>query len=120
MITDTAFYRNDEYHRRGDTADRLDYVRMSRVVSAVDAGIRALEWSRSAGGTASDYESETRIGTSKVAWECRSNEPCAASPDVSAELVGGMNGASLPARLSGGITPILRIFAIVLASTGGA
>lgn len=37
MITDTAFYRS------GDTADRLDYVRMSRLVSAVDAGIRAVE-----------------------------------------------------------------------------
>ena len=43
MITDTAFYRNDQYHRRGDTADRLDYVRMAKVVSAVDAGLHAVE-----------------------------------------------------------------------------
>lgn len=43
MITDTAFYRNAEYHRGGDTADQLDYVRMSRVVSAVDAGVHAME-----------------------------------------------------------------------------
>ena len=43
MITDTAFYRNAEYHRGGDTADRLDYVRMSRVVSAVDTGVHAME-----------------------------------------------------------------------------
>jgi hypothetical protein len=43
MITDTAFYRNDQYHRRGDTADRLDFVRMAKVVSALDAGIRAFD-----------------------------------------------------------------------------
>lgn len=43
MITDTAFYRNDQYHRRGDTADRLDYVRMAKVVSAVEAGLHAVE-----------------------------------------------------------------------------
>lgn len=42
MITDTAFYRNREYHRRGDTADRLDYRRMAFVVSALEAGLRAL------------------------------------------------------------------------------
>ena len=35
MITDTAFYRNREYHTSGDTADRLDYKRMSKVVIAV-------------------------------------------------------------------------------------
>lgn len=43
MITDTASYRNREYHRLGDTPDRLDYVRMAYVVSAVEAGIRALD-----------------------------------------------------------------------------
>lgn len=35
MITDTAFYRNFQYHQSGDTPDRLDYQRMSRVVIAV-------------------------------------------------------------------------------------
>jgi len=40
MITDTAFYRNAEYHRTGDTADRLDYVRMAKVVVGVYAVIR--------------------------------------------------------------------------------
>ena len=35
MITDTAFYRNKAYHSEGDTADRLDYERMSQVVIAV-------------------------------------------------------------------------------------
>lgn len=37
MITDTAFYRNTEYHRRGDTYDRLDYGRMAKVVEGVYA-----------------------------------------------------------------------------------
>ncbi len=32
MITDTAFYRNDAYHQLNDTADTLDYKRMSKVV----------------------------------------------------------------------------------------
>jgi hypothetical protein len=37
MVTDTAFNRNDQYHQRGDTADRLDYARMARVVQGVYA-----------------------------------------------------------------------------------
>ena len=37
MITDTAFYRNPNYHAAGDTADRLDYVRMAKVVQGVYA-----------------------------------------------------------------------------------
>lgn len=32
MITDTAFYRNRAYHEATDTADRLDYTRMAKVV----------------------------------------------------------------------------------------
>jgi hypothetical protein len=35
MITDTAFYRNTAYHTERDTADRLDYVRMGRVVDGL-------------------------------------------------------------------------------------
>jgi len=35
MITDTAFYRNQEYHKLGDTSDRLDYSKMRSVVNAV-------------------------------------------------------------------------------------
>lgn len=42
MITDTAFYRNDEYHSPGDTYDRLDYERMAKVVQGVFASILAL------------------------------------------------------------------------------
>lgn len=37
MITDTAFFRNTEYHLKGDTADRLDYERMALVVDGVMA-----------------------------------------------------------------------------------
>jgi hypothetical protein len=42
MITDTAFFRNRAYHTRQDTADRLDFRRMAKVVAATHAGIRAL------------------------------------------------------------------------------
>jgi Zn-dependent M28 family amino/carboxypeptidase len=37
MVTDTASYRNKQYHKRGDTFDRLDYRRMSQVVQGVYA-----------------------------------------------------------------------------------
>lgn len=42
MITDTAFYRNKAYHEKGDTADRLDYDRMSKVVVAVFEAIKSM------------------------------------------------------------------------------
>jgi Zn-dependent M28 family amino/carboxypeptidase len=35
MITDTAFYRNHNYHTAGDTAEKLDYRRMAMVVAGV-------------------------------------------------------------------------------------
>ena len=35
MVTDTAFYRNFEYHEPGDTYDRLDYDKMAMVVYGV-------------------------------------------------------------------------------------
>jgi Zn-dependent M28 family amino/carboxypeptidase len=41
MITDTAFYRNPNYHAAKDTADRLDYVRMAKVVQGVYAVIQS-------------------------------------------------------------------------------
>ena len=37
MITDTAFYRNRNYHTAEDTAEKLDYKRMAMVVEGVDA-----------------------------------------------------------------------------------
>lgn len=42
MITDTAFFRNTEYHLKGDTADRLDYERMAQVVDGVMAFLLVL------------------------------------------------------------------------------
>ena len=33
MITDTAFYRNPNYHEQGDTADTLDYDRLSVLIA---------------------------------------------------------------------------------------
>ncbi len=42
MITDTAFYRNPNYHTALDTPDTLDYERMAQVVDGVRAAIPAL------------------------------------------------------------------------------
>ncbi|WP_205665121.1 M28 family peptidase [Caldimonas tepidiphila] len=42
MVTDTAFYRNPNYHTAGDTADTLDYRRMAEVVRGVGAAVREL------------------------------------------------------------------------------
>jgi Zn-dependent M28 family amino/carboxypeptidase len=42
MVTDTAFYRYPHYHQSTDTPDRLDYVRMARVVEGLAAAVRIL------------------------------------------------------------------------------
>jgi hypothetical protein len=42
MVTDTAFYRNHNYHLASDTPDTLDYERMARVVEGVHAAIETL------------------------------------------------------------------------------
>jgi Zn-dependent M28 family amino/carboxypeptidase len=42
MITDTAFYRNPNYHTRIDTAETLDYRRMAQAVTGVFAAVRGL------------------------------------------------------------------------------
>jgi hypothetical protein len=42
MLTDTAPYRYPYYHSREDTADRLDYSRMARLVTGCLAVIRRL------------------------------------------------------------------------------
>ena len=39
MITDTAFYRNKNYHMGSDTPDTLDYLRMSKVVQGVFSSV---------------------------------------------------------------------------------
>jgi hypothetical protein len=40
MVTDTAFNRNKHYHTEFDTADRLDYDRMAKVIDAVYYAIK--------------------------------------------------------------------------------
>ena len=42
MITDTAFYRNRNYHTAADTAEKLDYKRMAMVVEGVYATVSEL------------------------------------------------------------------------------
>jgi hypothetical protein len=42
MITDTAPFRNPYYHTRGDTPDRIDYERMTRVVDGLAAVVTRL------------------------------------------------------------------------------
>ena len=42
MITDTAFYRNENYHTAYDTPDTLDYIRMGQVVDGVKAAVTEL------------------------------------------------------------------------------
>ena len=42
MVTDTAFFRNADYHTARDTPDRLDYARMAMVVDGVHAMVREL------------------------------------------------------------------------------
>jgi hypothetical protein len=39
MITDTAFYRNSNYHTAQDTEEKLDYKRMAMVVEGVHAAV---------------------------------------------------------------------------------
>lgn len=42
MITDTAFYRNPNYHTASDTPDTLDYKRMAQVVDGVRTAVKKL------------------------------------------------------------------------------
>jgi len=35
MITDTAFYRNPNYHRETDTIDTLDFVKMASLLKGL-------------------------------------------------------------------------------------
>ena len=42
MVTDTAFYRNPNYHQITDTPDTLDYKRMAQVVTGVYTAITTL------------------------------------------------------------------------------
>lgn len=42
MITDTAYYRNPNYHKKSDTYDTLDYKSMAEVIKGVSASLKAL------------------------------------------------------------------------------
>lgn len=42
MVTDTAFYRNPNYHQPGDTWQSLDYTRMAQVVTQVHQAVLKL------------------------------------------------------------------------------
>jgi hypothetical protein len=42
MVTDTAFYRNRNYHTGEDTAEKLDYRRMAEVVTGLFEALRRL------------------------------------------------------------------------------
>jgi hypothetical protein len=39
MVTDTAFYRNPNYHSPSDLPDTLDYNRMAKVVEGLVAAV---------------------------------------------------------------------------------
>lgn len=43
MITDTAPFRYPHYHSKADTPDKLDYARLARVVTGLEAVVRTLE-----------------------------------------------------------------------------
>lgn len=43
IVSDTAFFRNRNYHTATDTADTLDYIRMAKVVQGVYAVVRDAE-----------------------------------------------------------------------------
>jgi hypothetical protein len=42
MITDTAFYRNKNYHTKDDTYDKLNYKKMKEVVDSVVVSLLSL------------------------------------------------------------------------------
>ncbi|HOI41566.1 MAG TPA: M28 family peptidase [Elusimicrobiales bacterium] len=42
MYTDTAFYRNSNYHKDSDLPDTLDYARMAAAADGLEAALRAL------------------------------------------------------------------------------
>jgi hypothetical protein len=47
MVTDTAFYRYRHYHSATDTPDRIDYVRMAKVVEGLVTAVEVLAGDRS-------------------------------------------------------------------------
>jgi Zn-dependent M28 family amino/carboxypeptidase len=41
MVTDTSFYRNPNYHKKSDTPETLDYLKMAEVVKGLAASLCA-------------------------------------------------------------------------------
>lgn len=50
MVTDTAFYRYPHYHLAADTPEKLEYVRMARVVSGLAGALAELAATQNRGG----------------------------------------------------------------------
>ena len=42
MITDTAFYRNRNYHEPTDTVETIDFKRMAKVIDSLISGIKSI------------------------------------------------------------------------------
>jgi Peptidase family M28 len=42
MLTDTALFRDRNYHRPSDTPEQLDYLRLARVTRGIEAVVRQL------------------------------------------------------------------------------
>jgi len=42
MVTDTALFRDEQYHRAGDTPDRLDYARMAQLTQGLEHVVTVL------------------------------------------------------------------------------
>lgn len=42
MITDTAFYRNPNYHKKSDTFEKINYKSMADVVKGLRAAVNEL------------------------------------------------------------------------------
>jgi len=70
MITDTAFFRNPNYHLVSDTPDTLDYERMAHVVTGVYAAMTTLSRGATRASERGDHMSE-EIATFS---ECRHEE----------------------------------------------
>ena len=43
MVTDTAFFRNKNYHTENDLPETLDYQRMSKVIQGVFKAVWAID-----------------------------------------------------------------------------
>jgi Zn-dependent M28 family amino/carboxypeptidase len=42
MLTDTALFRDPNYHQPSDTPDKLDYLRLARVTRGIELAVREL------------------------------------------------------------------------------